>query len=347
MDTVGSILKAAREEKGVTLREIAMQTKMGMKYLTAIEEDRFEIFPSETHVTGFIRNYARYLDQSPEELIDIYKRIVMQETPAPLEELTAPTRSRINPGFFMFLGVMLAVILLIIFLLSRPTDQVDNNQGTQTSSRTYRTGGDKEITRFFKEGDRFDFKIGNDQKRLLFEAVSNNTVLIKLMNTHYLLRPGEKKVWDFNGDGFSELKVLVNSISNKNFQATVSQIPERIGAAPGKNQTDNDGTIKGNTILRSQDKVEINLTIKAKGFSILNIVKDDQERSSHTLKEGDTIKFLARNTILVKASNPFNLVLELNGKTLEIITRTPVTRFLFKWRRNPADGMWHLEYEKL
>ena len=118
MDTVGQILKAAREKRGDTINEIAIHTKIGSRYLSALEEDRYEAFPSETHITGFIRSYAKYLELDPDHLIGIYKRILLQEAPTPIEELTAPRKQHVNPAFLIavFVGILIIAIPLIFIL---------------------------------------------------------------------------------------------------------------------------------------------------------------------------------------------------------------------------------------
>ena len=65
--TVGEILKKAREELKLDLEEISVQTRIREKYLAAIEADRYEALPSSVQVKGFVRAYARALglDEAP------------------------------------------------------------------------------------------------------------------------------------------------------------------------------------------------------------------------------------------------------------------------------------------
>jgi len=360
METVGQVLKTAREEQGYSIKEIALQTNMGSKYLTAIEEDRYDVFPSETHILGFIRNYAHFLNVDSDALIDMYKRIILQETPAPLEQLTAPSRAKINPAFFISIFALLLIVVLIVFITRNPKNNntdLTNYDGTKTNSRHItrknQTGGGKEITKKFAIGEVYGFTYENNRKQLLFESVSSNVVVLNLMNTRYKLKVKDKKLWDFNGDGFSELKVSIFSVDGNRIYAAVSMIPERIEKPKQVNKNDgnknrgNSQTLKGKVILKSQERVEINLSIAARGFATVNIVKDNSQRSSHRLKKDSKISILAKNTIQVTASNPGNLTLNLNNVSLEIDTKSAVVGFLFKWRKSPDDGKYHLEYERI
>ena len=110
---------------------------------------------------------------------------------------------------------------------------------------------------------------------------------------------------------------------------------------------DDDKGAAGKAILKSEEQVEIRLTVTANGIATVNTVKDNQERSDFFLKKGDKITILAKDTVQLTASNPHNLSLNLNNVNLEVDTKNPAAGFLFKWRRNPADGLHYLEYEQI
>lgn len=56
--TVGERLKAAREEKGIALDEIAAQTRIPIRHLEHIERGDWEALPAVTYSIGFARSYA-------------------------------------------------------------------------------------------------------------------------------------------------------------------------------------------------------------------------------------------------------------------------------------------------
>jgi cytoskeletal protein RodZ len=68
--TIGEILKQTREEQELSLDEIAVLTKVRLKYLTAIESDQYEVLPSKVQIKGFIRSYARALNLDPAPLLN-------------------------------------------------------------------------------------------------------------------------------------------------------------------------------------------------------------------------------------------------------------------------------------
>ena len=62
MEGIGPILKRAREEKNISLQEIAETTKIRVKYLQAIEDEQFDLLPGAVYAKGFVNTYIRYLD---------------------------------------------------------------------------------------------------------------------------------------------------------------------------------------------------------------------------------------------------------------------------------------------
>jgi len=72
MGTLGSYFRHAREARGLDLRDAAQQTRISINYLKAIEEEDFSKLPGEVFVKGFLKNYARFLRLSEEEVVKLY-----------------------------------------------------------------------------------------------------------------------------------------------------------------------------------------------------------------------------------------------------------------------------------
>ncbi|MBX3663435.1 MAG: helix-turn-helix domain-containing protein [Burkholderiales bacterium] len=64
----GRMLAEARMAKGLTLAEVAAQLKLSPSQVAALEADDYGSLPGPVFVRGFIRNYARLLEQDPEQL---------------------------------------------------------------------------------------------------------------------------------------------------------------------------------------------------------------------------------------------------------------------------------------
>jgi cytoskeletal protein RodZ len=72
MASFGETLKRERELREISLRDIADATKINVRYLEALEHNRFEILPGGVFNKGFIRAYARFIGANGEALVDGY-----------------------------------------------------------------------------------------------------------------------------------------------------------------------------------------------------------------------------------------------------------------------------------
>jgi cytoskeleton protein RodZ len=69
MASFGETLRRERELRGVSLREIADATKISMRFLQALEQDRLDVLPGGVFQRSFVRQYARFLGLDPERLL--------------------------------------------------------------------------------------------------------------------------------------------------------------------------------------------------------------------------------------------------------------------------------------
>lgn len=72
MAQLGEMLKAAREEQGLTLEEVEEALRIRSHLLDALEQNKFEMFPSPVVTRGLIRNYAQHLKLDPIEALTLY-----------------------------------------------------------------------------------------------------------------------------------------------------------------------------------------------------------------------------------------------------------------------------------
>lgn len=89
MTDIGTILKEARKEKGLTLDDLQQTTKIQKRYLIAIEDGDFAALPGKFYVRAFIKQYAETVGIDPEELL---AKLDEDKAPKP-EETEATTRT--------------------------------------------------------------------------------------------------------------------------------------------------------------------------------------------------------------------------------------------------------------
>src|SRR5439155_22393820 len=72
MPTLGEELRHKREQRDITLAEIAEATRIGTRFLKAIETNNFSILPGGIFTRSFIRAYAKHVGMNEEEAIGLY-----------------------------------------------------------------------------------------------------------------------------------------------------------------------------------------------------------------------------------------------------------------------------------
>jgi hypothetical protein len=92
--TIGDTLRKARADRGVELSEVERATKIRVKFLEAMEDNRWDAMPGPAYARGFLEIYARYLELDREALLEQYTETVEGERAAgePIPE------SVIKPG---------------------------------------------------------------------------------------------------------------------------------------------------------------------------------------------------------------------------------------------------------
>src|ERR671913_414684 len=65
---IGERLRQAREAKGVSLDELASQTRIPIRHLQHIEREEWDALPAITYCIGFVRSYANTVGLDGAEL---------------------------------------------------------------------------------------------------------------------------------------------------------------------------------------------------------------------------------------------------------------------------------------
>ena len=72
---IGEQLKTAREARGLSIEYVADETNIARRYIAAMENEDFSVFPGEPYIIGFLRNYAEYLGLESAAIIQAFRGI--------------------------------------------------------------------------------------------------------------------------------------------------------------------------------------------------------------------------------------------------------------------------------
>jgi cytoskeleton protein RodZ len=95
MFELGSSLREARTRRQIVIAQVEQATKIRGKYLRALEEEQFDMLPSQTYVKGFLRTYADFLGLDGQLYVDEFNsRFVSGEEWGPRSARRAASRQR-------------------------------------------------------------------------------------------------------------------------------------------------------------------------------------------------------------------------------------------------------------
>jgi cytoskeletal protein RodZ len=113
-ESLGEKLRLAREGRGITLSEVAAQTRIAARYLEAIEADNYKPLPGGVFNKGFIKAYAKYVGVDEQEALGDYARIVASQTPEEEENRYRRPSVMTDDRKSSASSIIFAVIILVL-----------------------------------------------------------------------------------------------------------------------------------------------------------------------------------------------------------------------------------------
>lgn len=114
MKELGDLIRAARQQRGITLEQASAETRIRRQYLDAIEDGDLGTFPGTAYAAGFLRNYSTYLGLNSDEILQTYHAIsppqavtIAPATTVGVERLRRRSRRRF---MWLFAGVLMVIL---------------------------------------------------------------------------------------------------------------------------------------------------------------------------------------------------------------------------------------------
>lgn len=190
----GRYLKAIRLEKGIDLKDVAKETKIGMDYLLMIEKEDHDFLPAEVFVKGFLRAYAKVIAADGDEAVKRYlsSRCVFQEAVGFDADLKKSGQA-FWPRLMLSLGTLLGIIVLSVLLISvfshRPSSDNSELKSTRATDRDLSANDSPKIV---PTGEHSE----NIPEKLLLKIVAVEDTWMKIIidgqsTKEYRLKPGD------------------------------------------------------------------------------------------------------------------------------------------------------------
>ena len=118
---IGTVLKQAREERGLDIGMLAEELMIRRLYLEALEEGAFRDLPERVYAVGFVRSYAAYVGLDPNAVSEQFKRDaygaqhgssyqVELTMPEPMLQSVMPNRAAIFTAFIVLAAIVGGIV---------------------------------------------------------------------------------------------------------------------------------------------------------------------------------------------------------------------------------------------
>jgi cytoskeletal protein RodZ len=226
MPTLGEELKRRREKRGITLNEISESTRIGTRFLKAIETDQYSILPGGIFTRSFIRAYARQVGMDEDEALQLYHRHIDPqysetqseqpgETPQPPShvEVRQPTTRGVWASIVIVAGLLLFAAIIAFALFKALDRQVSGGapqeaggppgkpepQASATPTPAVKTGQPDQPTGVQPSSDRPPQSVATTEPLVVrLEATTESSAIQYWIDgartgTSLLLKEGENK----------------------------------------------------------------------------------------------------------------------------------------------------------
>ena len=136
--TVGERLRAAREKMGLTLEDLAAQTRIPQRHLESIERADWDALPAPTYTTGFAKSYASAVGLDRTEIGDQLRAEMggQRFTTNPMETFEPADPRRTMPKWLV-IGTIVGLIVIVAvmsWLNNRSLEQPDETGNTAVAA---------------------------------------------------------------------------------------------------------------------------------------------------------------------------------------------------------------------
>jgi cytoskeleton protein RodZ len=372
MESIGEKLRLARERNNLTIDQIARETHVAKRFLKALEDEDFSVFPGETYAMGFLRNYAEYLGLNAEELIGIYRNIKIQEQPLPMNELL-DSRPR-GPANRLILIVAVGVIVLAAagFIVYRAV-----SRGTSTVAAAQKAVGtttdfvfqDEVRTQWFQQGDGITVPFGGKSYRIVVAGVGDNLTL-KVPGGTVDMGLGKDRYIDLDGDSRPDIRIVWNDLDRTSPQKRVnlglyrttgpaadaaiaaagdtsSSVPVAPAGAAANPPMRTD-TFKTVAALQAPQAGLFTLDFTFKNDCLFRYLVDDKDREDRFFQKGEQFTIdTAKKQVTIWLSNAGAARLRVQGKDFELGDLGEVATRMIAWRKDSTAGGYVLEIAPL
>ncbi|MGL1890536.1 MAG: helix-turn-helix domain-containing protein [Spirochaetaceae bacterium] len=360
MRSLSDVLIKQREEKGFTISQVAYETNISRKYIEALEEEEFDVFPAQAYLLGFLRNYSEFLGLEYDVVYGEYQNCLLREEPTPLSELMGVQKTFELRAWM----IIVPILLLVLGFGIPPLVKTVGNQIEKRKEALRIAGEDKTkiftidqeyIGKKVKEGDSFTMLIGEDKLTYLIREISSDMIVtenFKGNQNDITLKLGNEVITQFSQNSKKyDITLFLKDIGGFSDNSAIikikSDIKDDVIFTEGDTPTYTDQSVtKDSKILmvkkRSTDPYTI--SIKFEGDILFKYQMKGQELIENFYQKNSSLNLDVTRSVKIWTSNAGLTKFKWNGEGLVLGRTGEVHVFTLRWLYNSDKDEYRLEY---
>jgi len=373
MESVGSRLRQTREARGYTIEQIARDTHIAKRFLEALEDESFDVFPGDPYLLGFLRKYSEHLGLNSEETVALYHNMQLQEQPPPIDELIAKKPALPIGRVLIIVGAVLVVAIgVYLFLASRTLGEGANADAgprevpapVAASDEPAREGGTamagEIIEQRFVENETIEIQVQDDVYVIELDDISAEILTLSFEGREVEIPIAEEFPLDLNGDEQNDVRVLVRQLNADSTPPTAVirwdrgtgsmaeipaiQPPERSADTPTVGSTiEPTRQERARVLAEFTDREEFTVEVRFEGYALFRYEADDEPRVEQYFQAGETFATSVRDRFQLWTSNAASTRLRVAGRDIQLGDSGEVTASLVTWVPDEETGNELLE----
>ncbi len=381
MEGIGEKLRATREAKKLTIRDVARDTNMSAIYIEALENEEFEKFPGETYVTGFLRSYAEYLKMDADEIIQSYKGYKIGESTTPIEELTRPTGPSILSQVSLYveqyksmlLGAGVVLVILIVGWLAATlfTSDIDveGDDSIANIQNEYKLAKDSEMKIekihsmqltnqsgfiLLYNNEAAQFMVDSKEVMFIISDIRDSGVTLQLLpeGMSYNLemeKPVTINAQDVPRDVVVTLKGLTDNRAKLRVMLGGATEEEEAKTADQKSdivEPESEKEVAQGTqvVAHTENNLKIVFDAEFNQKTYLELYLDGNEKVKGIIPAGTHERWEASEYIQLKIGNAGGLKAKINGKPYTFGLPGQIANKVITWRKDPSNpNKYHIQ----
>jgi len=363
MKSIGDTLRAAREERGISIDQAVHETNISRTYLEALESEDFSAFPAEAYLIGFLKNYAEFLGLEPEKIAGQFKNYKLSEEPTPIEQLVGPPKGAVARKVLLIVFAVLALGAGGFFGVPRLIGTVKN----YLKERAEKAMAEEEVVPpeeivpdvplwegEIRPGDTLVLKdskngkppvrltVGAGNGKVFVEGPEQEKLDIMLGEEVYILGDTGHPAWRLylkdmglpDGSVVMEIQQLPDIEENYAESTLPPQQGPPSGIAERKKEPQK--------LISDSSPQRFTLDIAFRGYCLFRYKLDNQEPQENYYQDGDNFRLDVGRTVTLWASNAGALYAKIGGKELTLGRRGEVVTAQIRWVLNEETGLYEL-----